>query len=213
MAHDASDNYASVPHYEKRVFSWWRWTQGAALCGVGNNGALIRPFADSFFGKLERLAEGDLVEGAYDAFEATLSEFRTKMGNIPSFSILMAAATRGRSLFLKSAGLIISTAQPVEIMGIEEVSLVKYLIDSVFGPNLDLRQMAALAVLAVYAAKKYCPRYCGGQTDVCVLPKDYTLANEIPLDESQVNELEALLAARTAEQLRDLIEKAAGMMK
>ena len=72
---------------------------------------------------------------------------------------------------LKTDGLIVSPARPVEVFGIGENSLVRFLIDTLHDPNgQTLEEVSALAAFVVAAAKKYCPQYCGGETTVVGCP-------------------------------------------
>jgi len=79
-------------------------------------------------------------------------------------------------------------------------------------PDLDLYQLAALAGFVVYAAKRYCPQYCGGQTDIYMLPKRYSW-NTLPVSEEKINALEAILAQKPPECLAGLINEAAAILR
>jgi 20S proteasome alpha/beta subunit len=209
MSHGTANDFGSFAHFEKKVHALQALTVGATLCGSGNDGTLIRPIADAFFKKVESYEQP--VELS-DLLEDTLNEFATKLGRIPEVSLLAAAVVDGESAFVRSEGLVVHTAGPdPEIMGIGELSVVRYLTDSVFKHDLGLPYVAALAVLVVYVAKKYCPQYCSGQTDVFVLPNDY-FWDTVPISEEKINEAEKVLAVSAQAYLPKALYQAATLL-
>ncbi len=98
-----------------------------------------------------------------------------------------------------------------EVIGIGDNSLIRYLADSLYHLSLTLKQGIALAVYIVWAAKKYCPAYCGGPTDIWVLGKQ--TASSIALwkvvPASTILALEEILQRGGAECLKNTLNLAA----
>lgn len=216
MSHGTAHELGSFSHYEKKVFELDSFDVAIAICGSGPTG-LLKAVVESVLTKNAALkdADGNIdLNGTRQILEEALQDIASKLSAVPEqLSLLLAAAAEdGKQQFLRSDGLVVQSASPIEVLGIGEMSLVRYLTDSVFKPDLDLYQLAALAGFVVYAAKRYCPQYCGGQTDIYMLPKRYSW-NTLPVSEEKINALEAILAQKPPECLAGLINEAAAILR
>jgi hypothetical protein len=216
MSHGTAHELGSFSHYEKKVFELSYTGVAIAICGCGPT-TLLKAVAETVLAKNAVLKDADgLVDlnGTRQILEEALQDIASKLSAVPEqLSLLLAATTvDGKQQFLRSDGLVVQSASPHAVLGIGETSLIRYLIDSVYKPDLDLYQLAALAGFVVYAAKRYCPQYCGGQTDIYMLPKEI-LWETVPVSEKKINALEAILAQKPPECLAHLINEAAAMLR
>ena len=198
IAHGGPNESGSFAHYEPKVFAIENYSSfGAVACGAGD-ASLIRPIAESFLTALKTCKQPDEIRMSLckSILEDTLNDFTAKIANIPEVHLLIAASDdKGRQQFLRCEGLVVHPANNVEILGLGENSLVRYLIDSIYKEDMDISELATLATLIVDVAKKYCPQYCGGQTDVYMLSKKYEFfADPAPLPEIVVQKLEESFA-------------------
>ncbi len=208
ITHGRPNESGSFAHNELKVFKIESVDVSAVVCGSGD-AVLLRPIAESFLGKIElnKVNAQIDVSVAKQILEETLNEFSAKINSIPDLSLLMAIATyEGSSLFLRSDGLVVYPASSTEVLGIGETSLVRYLIESVYRPDLSLTQVIALTTIVIYVAKKYCPQYCGGLTDIRVLPKQFDLFNSIEVDVRIVDAIEKSFIEKQAKSLLNLID-------
>ena len=106
--------------------------------------------------------------------------------------------------------LIVDEAQPFEVIGIGEESLVSYIKDRLFRPSLSLQEAASLAVYIIQAGKEYCPQWCGGPTDIEILKPEYPL--RIVLTQRKIEELEEAFNAGGKLHLRSLLGEVAGIL-
>jgi hypothetical protein len=206
MTHGKASDYGSFAHYGKKVFPLEEMGFGAVVCGSGDS-LLISAVADA-------LRKSMLAQPPKDAseipaiLESVLQDVSTRVGAIPDLSLLLGVAMKNRSRFIRSDGLVIQAANPTEILGIGETSLIRYLIDSVYRPEISLDELAALAAFIVFGAKTYCPQYCGGLTDICVLRNSH-IWDDLEVGEKKVLRLENFVGERVPRELRNLIREAA----
>ncbi len=97
-------------------------------------------------------------------------------------------------------------AGPIEVIGMGETSLISFLTDTLYHPELTINQGAVLGILLVLAGKTYCPQYCGGSTDVCILKTDFEFCNW--LDAKQIESIEAFLRENQKRRLKTLLSEA-----
>lgn len=205
MTHGKHTEFGSFAHYEKKVFVLNDIDFAIAMCGSGDT-LIMRAVANSVIGKLK---DENNRPTLVSAFEETLSETTAKLGLAPDTSFILTSVTEsGEAQSLRADGLLVQRSSEVEILGIGETSLVRYLIDSAYTFDMSLNELSALAAFIVYAAKKYCPQYCNGQTDVCVLPRKF-MWDKIPMSEEKINELESFFAAKMPEQIKKIVQEAA----
>lgn len=142
------------------------------LTGAGSTD-VIRAVSEAFFhalGREESDEEGINLRATKAVLQDTLNDFATKSDAIYQSKLLVAAVeTLGTFVFLRSDGVMVREADLVEILGIGETSLIRYLTDTLYKNILSVNELAALGIFVVAAGKKYCPQYCGGQIDVSVL--------------------------------------------
>jgi len=209
MSHGKHTDFGAFAHYEKKVFVLDDVTFVTVICGSGDT-ITMRAVAD---GVITKLINSEDRPSVTSALEESLNDVATKLGVAPEVSLVLASVADGSDPeCLRADGLIVQPARPVEILGIGETSLIQYLIDSVYTPDLSLKELSALAVFVVYAAKKYCPQYCGGQTDVCVLPRKL-LWDPVPMTDDEILVLEEQFAVKPPEQLKMLIHNAATFLQ
>jgi len=207
MSHGTSGEIGSFASYEEKVFQTWDDDPNqAALCGAGNDGYLLHPFSEALFANLAK-PQGETTQSI---FESTLNAFAEKLNRPPDMQTLLADSTLGPGL-LKSDGLIVSPARPIEILGIGETSLVRYLTDTLHSRTMDLHHGVAMAAFVVCAAKKYCPQYCGGQTDIVAI--SIWDGTSIRFDENQIQTLEDTFMKEGEKSLFHLLDVAAATLK
>jgi len=236
MSHGDASQTGSFANNERKVFGCSGSAFSAAICGAGLDGNFLRPAAERILEGLQSKEreelntsqeeeEADLYAALASGWEPPswqterlgitarqLEELAQTLGAAPNLLLLVAiVGTEGRYQFLKTDGLLVHRAKPTpEVVGIGETSLVHYLIDSLYRDDLPLGQMAALAIFVVAAAKRYCPQYCGGPTDVQLLRlKDHSLH---VLSREQIGSVERLFWEGSRKNLRPLLNQAAGMI-
>jgi hypothetical protein len=206
MTHGRASDFGSFAHYGKKVFPLEEIGFGAVVCGSGDT-LLISAVADALRKDMLAKSPKDVSEISL-ILESVLQDVSARVGAIPDLSLLLGIAMQNRSHFIRSDGLVIQPASSTEILGIGETSLTRYLIDSVYRPEISLDELAALASFIVLGAKTYCPQYCGGQTDICILKKTH-FWDDLEIDEKKVSMLESFVKERVPRELRTLIREAA----
>lgn len=210
ITHGGPDEPGSFASYETKVFAVENFFSFSAIaCGAGD-ASLIRPIAESFLSALRNCQQPPELRMslAKSILEDTLNDFAAKIASIPDVQLLIAANDdKGNQQFLRCQGLVVHPANDTEVLGIGENSLVRYLIDSVYREDMDLNELVSLAVLIVQVAKKYCPQYCGGDTDVYALSKSYEFLDATPIVRAEINRLEKRLLEELPKQIRTTIEK------
>jgi 20S proteasome alpha/beta subunit len=212
MTHGKASDFGSFAHYGKKVFPLDDIGFAAAVCGSGDS-LLISAVSEEIIKHLYA-SEGKPkdIQETQSVLETILQDVTTRVGTIPDLSLLLGVVTNKDSRFIRSDGLIIQAANHTEILGIGETSLARYLIDSVYHWKIGLNELAALAAFIVFGAKKYCPQYCGGQTDISILHKN-RFWEDVAISDKKVSELEGLIAGKAPQQLQDLIHDAAELLK
>ena len=163
MSHGTAGEMGSFASYEQKVFftGYEDDSQTAAiLCGSGMDGTLLHPISETLFRNLGQYDE----EKVPATLERTLNDYTERLGRRPELQLLLFESTHGG--LIKSDGLIVSAARSVEILGIGETSLVRFFTDMFPPSEMHIKEAVVLAALVVWAAKEYCPQYCGGQTDI-----------------------------------------------
>jgi len=185
MSHGTPEEYGSFAHYDRKVFGTQGRNFAAGLCAAGD-GVLIKPFATAFLGRLQRREDDedreretnpnyeqeladDYARGSRTwagdnlaALRGELEDTKARIDHAPDLTMIVGVVGgSGHFQLLRAEGLMVCPAGPVEILGIGETSLVRFLTDSLYREDLTMRQAVALGVFVVAAAKKYCPQYCG----------------------------------------------------
>jgi len=207
MTHGKASDYGSFAHYGKKVFPIEDILFGAVVCGSGDS-LLISAVAEELRKGFYDNGDPKDVSETPAILESVLQDISARVGAIPELSLLLGVINEKKACFLRSDGLVIQPASSTEILGIGETSLTRYLIDSVFRPDMSLDELAALAAFIVLGAKTYCPQYCGGQTDICILKKIH-LWDDLTVKEVKVLKLEDFIGERVPRELRNLIREAA----
>ena len=211
MTHGKATEFGAFAHYDKKVFPLENIDFAAVMCGAGDS-LLMRAVAEEVLRKADE-SQPTSTDNVPQLLEDSLNNVATRIGGIPDLSLVLAAAmTDGEPRFIRSDGLVIQPANSVEILGIGETSLVRYLVDSLFSPAMSLAELTALGIFIILVAKKYCPQYCGGPTDVCVLPKNYAWET-VPVEADKITEIENLWGFQAPKQLQALLSEAAGILK
>jgi 20S proteasome alpha/beta subunit len=210
ITHGGPNESGSFSHYEPKVFAIEDYSSFSAIaCGTGN-ASLIRPIAESFLTALQNCQQPADIRMSLckSIMQDTLNDFFGKLAEIPDVHLLIAASDdKGRQQFLRCEGLIVHDANDIEILGLGENSAVRYLIDSIYRKDMDQSELATLATLIVHVAKKYCPQYCGGETDIHMISKKYELFVGLDsLPRSVIQKLDQSFAEKIPEALSAVIK-------
>jgi hypothetical protein len=150
-------------------------TLGSNFAGIVTGSAddtdVMKSATQGFLNSIGRSPDSIHVDDLQQMLENFL---RTKLEGIPDPKLSLVWAFMrddGDYHVLFSYNTAVRLAEPTEIIGIGDMSLIRYLIDNLYRLNLTLNRGVALASYLVWAAKKYCPMYCGGDTDIWVLTK------------------------------------------
>lgn len=211
MAHGTHTDLGSFAHYERKVFARRGDYYCALLCGAGPTG-LLKTLEKSFFLKLkegENKGEGLSVGEVQPILESVLSDLSEKVDDVddfPSLSSLVAVMDDdGVHKYLRSDGQIVRPADKVEILGIGETSLVNHLTHA-YRPDFTIKQTTALAAFVVYSAKRYCPQYCGGDTDIYTLFNGEFICQWEIVEKLKIESLERLFKRTSLDQLLQLVD-------
>lgn len=236
MSHGDASQAGSFANNDAKVFGCTGREFSAAICGAGIDGSYLRPAAERILrGLLSREREEldispeqeEELERAYasgwqppnwqlqqsQVVAEQLQELAQTLGVAANLLLLVAiVGTNGRFQFLKTDGLLVHHPKPTaEVLGIGETSLVYYLIDSLYRPDLTLKQMAALAVFVVAVGKKYCPQYCGGPTNVQILSlENHSLT---ALSAGRIASLEQVFWEDSPRSLHRVLNRAASLIE
>jgi 20S proteasome alpha/beta subunit len=208
MTHGTSDESGSFAHYERKVFADDGKYFAAGVTGTGMTFEL-RAFAESFLKRARQQESEDAstVPDIASILDNELESLASKLGAPPQLDLLVAEISPPRTVrVFRTQGLVVRPARPVEVVGIGETSLISYLTDTLYSHELTVNQASALGVFFVYAGKKYCPQYCGGATNVCVLRTEYPLYRWLNADE--IMNVESILRDKGRLHLKDLLSEA-----
>jgi len=208
-----STSLGAFGSYDRKVFRSEGNHHAALVTGAGNKNALYS-LQGSLLVRLrvEDTSDARLLPlSVKEDLEEELAVLSGKLGVIPDLSTLVAISEEPFGVqVLRSDGLVVRLAGDTEVVGIGENSLTQFLLDTLYRPTMDEKQGAALAVLIIQLAKKYCPQYCGGMTDVSyfygVAPYHYDLRDD------EVDALERMLPRENQRSLSDIIEQASRLI-
>jgi len=111
---------------------------------------------------------------------------------------------------LHTSNSVVSVAKSCEVIGTGENSLVRFLIRNSYNEAMSYESTVALSVLVVYAAKVYCPQYCGGLTDICALRTADRDVFDVP--RSRIDALELFFETAFPLQINSLLSEAATLV-
>jgi hypothetical protein len=145
------------------------------------------------------------------AFESVLETILTRIPTTEGANVLIAVNQyiSGVSVF-RNDGFIVNTAKPIEPVGIGETSLVSFLTDGLYSESLSYSEAVSLGTLIMFAAKTYCPQYCGGPTDICSFRPKERKAFEEPRE--TIDALEESFR-ETGSELKPLLTRAAKLVQ
>ena len=112
---------------------------------------------------------------------------------------------------LHTSNSVVTVAKPCEVIGIGENSLVRFLIRDSYNEAMSYESAVALSALVVYAAKLYCPQYCGGLTDIYALRTAEREVFEVLRD--QIEALELFFETAFPLQLNSLLSEVATLVQ
>jgi len=186
----SNPNLGVFGSYAKKVFGGEGDHYTALVAGSGSKDALYS-LSGSLLTRFEQ--EETLQASALaveNGLEEELNRLSGKLGEIPNLSTLVAVSQQSHPALqvFRSEGLVIRAAEPTEVIGVGENSLVQFLLDTLYVPHMSVMQGVALAVLVIQQTKKYCPQYCGGVTDVGYL--FYGVPHQYDLTEEEVGDIE-----------------------
>jgi hypothetical protein len=236
MSHGDASQPGSFANYDRKVFGCSGRGFSAAICGAGVDGDFLRPAAERILARLMSHEREELditpereeeLERAYASGWQPLSwqtqRSRVVREELEGLAVTLGATanllqlvaivgTDGRFQFLKTDGLLVHHAKPTaEVLGIGETSLVYYLIDFLYRPDLTIKQIATLAAFVVTVGKKYCPQYCGGPTDIIMLRlEDHSLSM---LNISQIATLERIFWEEGPRNIHRVLNQAASTIE
>lgn len=207
MSHGSAGDIGSFGSYTRKVFWPLEETRRqTVMCGSGTDGHLLHPFSEAFF----RRFATETHENTEQAAKAVLQEFTDTLGAAPNIQMLISSVETG--LAIKTDGLIVSPARPVEVLGIGENSLVQFLIDTLHQPDHQgIDEVSVLAIFIVAAAKKYCPQYCGGEIVVATVSTFYEKV--IQVRPQSVQEIEELFFTSGKVKLNDLLTEGSKLIR
>jgi 20S proteasome alpha/beta subunit len=204
----------SFSYHENKIY----WTDGryfsASLAGATNDTEALESFAHVFLKKLEAAESEDaeILPNVESTLQSELQRFYADTGVPPPFTLLVSyTAPPSQISLFKSSGLSVRSAKGIEITGLGDISLLRYLSDSLYRPDLPLNEAIALAVLIVSTAKRYCSQYCGGQTNLEILTTEYPL-RKWP-SQREISNLENFFQTNGERYLRSLLAKAAETLR
>lgn len=215
MSHGTAADIGSFAHYETKVHSTNGNYFAAALTGAASDAEQLRSFAGYFLPAL-RAAEtedAESIPNVKQILESELNNFATLVNAAPEISLLVAGITSPfyQPELFRTTGLVVRSAGPVEVVGIGETSLIQYAIDSIYQPDMSLRQAQVLTAFLVYAGKRFCPQYCGGKTDIHFLKREYPLWD--CLTEWEITTLEKFFRNNEKRTLRQFVDQAIDLLK
>lgn len=144
-------------------------------------------------------------------FDVALSEVYEKASPSQGANLILAVHTIDKQIrTFRSEGKIASAAKPLEIMGIGENSLISFLRDSLYAETMSYEEAVGFAALIVFAAKKYCPQYVGGETDIMAL----RVGSQSILEpkKEKISAIEELFKEQMFGQFVELLAKAATLV-
>lgn len=188
MAHGGHTDPGAFSHYEKKMFTGGGLVWAVGQCGAANDATLLRPFSQLFFAKLKAQESGTPESGGVylqpprassikPTLENSVADFAAQIGQLPEMALLIGYVDERNSVLLKTQGVIVEDAKPVEILGMGDRSVVDFLVESLYPQELQdtegmsVDQAIGLSALIAHYAKVYCPQYCGGDTDIYALRK------------------------------------------
>lgn len=186
MAHGGHVDPGAFAHYEKKMFTGGGLVWAVGQCGAANDATLMRPFSQMFFAALKAQESGTPESGGVylqpprassvkPTLENSLADFAAQIGQLPEMNLLVGYVDDHNSVLLKTQGVIVEDAKPVEVLGTGDRSVVDFLVESLYPQELQdsegllVGQAIGLGALILHFAKVYCPQYCGGDTDIYVL--------------------------------------------
>jgi hypothetical protein len=197
ISHGRADQFPSFGHFETKI---WHdsgtgvGTHYAALVAASGHFPTAKVVADGVIRAAQEI-HINLPNQFPDARATLQAELDSAYARaLPDEDVSLLVAIQESPVtfdVLRSDNLRVNAANDVELVGIGENSLARFLTDNLFNALLSLEEAAVLGALVIYQAKKYCSQYCGGRTDVWAL-------NEIGeiqgLREDEINNLEILFA-------------------
>jgi len=204
---DRMMSYEQSAYYELKLFNA-RGSNFSAVAVAASDDmitakSVIRGFFDGVVGGHTNFH----AENLQNALEGCLKVKLESVQDPNMFLIMAFMRDEGDYYVLSSHNTSVNQASPCEIVGIGDVSLVRYITDSLYRVGLTLKQGVALAAYVIWAAKKYCPMYCGGDTDIWVLskstPQSSALWRIIP--QAAIRRAEELIESHRKEHLENFL--------
>jgi len=170
----------------------------AIMVGAGDDHVISAVIDDTFQNLARNLTEhGEKYVLPPDTpkivLEEALNEVYEKITPSEGATLLLALHVRDAAIrTFRADDKVVHRSNPLDIIGIGENSLMSFISDHLYGDVLDYKEAVSLAILLAYEAKKYCPQYCGGLTDVAVLRTTEPPIMVVP--EREVREVENFIA-------------------
>jgi len=85
MSHGTAKDIGAFAHYEQKVFGHEALDFAVSICGAGNDGSFLKPFAESFLEESSEHLKKDGIGQTRSVLESSLNEFTVKIGGTPDF--------------------------------------------------------------------------------------------------------------------------------
>lgn len=209
MTHDAMPGQGAFAHYTTKTHGADGKYFATSMAGAGN-AFVIEFFASSFTKKLldSETEDGASIPDVGKILKEELENVKDAVEGEPDISLLVGTVKPPYQMqMFRCEGGLVRPCKGLEIIGIGEMSLVQYLKDTLYKPDLSLKQAAALATWLIYAAKVYCPQFCGGRTDIEMLTTEYPLRR--PLSMTEVRAMENFFSTQSPLQMHSTLNQAA----
>lgn len=213
IAHGRPSETGSPVQYETKTHGTDGKYFSASMVGTGDS-YHYRSLALSVMQKLNagESEDAERLPDTRSILEIALTELASGINSMPDIVTLVGSVKhlhKQIDLF-KTHDLIVDMALPIEVIGIGKESLVSYLKERLYRPNLSLRKAVALAAYIILVAKEYCPQYCGGPTDIEILKTEYPL--RVSPSRQKIEQLEEAFAIGGKRRLRALLEEASQLL-
>jgi len=170
----------------------------AIMVGSGNDHVISAVIDDTFQNLARNLTEhGEKYVLPPDTpkivLEEALNRVYEKITPSDGATFILALHVRDAAIrTFRADDKVVHRSKPLDIIGIGENSLMSFISDHLYRDVLDYREAVSLAILLGFEAKRYCPQYCGGLTDVAVLRT--TQQPIMVVSEKEVGEVETFFA-------------------
>jgi hypothetical protein len=216
ISHGLANQNPAFSHYENKIYQWTGRDHSLLMTGAGDV-ATIKTIFEALVEDVGR-EEGppeepnSLIGGIKASFKEKLQLYLPNSPQTVTSIILAFSARPWRGLVLRSDDWTLNTAKDVEFCGLGENSLVRFLADSFYYHKMRMNEAIVLAIFLVWAAKKYCPQYCAGETNIEVLEVGGDLDCSY-ISKEEIERVEDLIKKTGPGNMKALLDEAAQNIK